>query len=338
MRGITQINKIMSIIREDLNMGRKKATAFVVSAAVIMLSMIIILSSCGKNGINIDGRRTAVLHGDGAIGAIEAIDDEVEFEITAPQAFVYSVDAGKIIYIKGYEKIIYPASTTKLLSIICALNVLGPDELVTPGDELELVSEHSSIAYVRSHHTLTVEMLIEGMLLPSGNDAAYALAAAAGAKLSNDKSHGKDAVKVFVDEMNRYASEIGMCGSHFTSPDGYFDGNHYSTVEDMALLSSIASKNTIIMRYASLLSDDVTYASGHTITWHNTNLMINPESEYYSPCVTGLKTGTLEGNVCLICTFSAADKDYIAGVFTEPDSETRFGDMKKIVDYYTQKG
>lgn len=327
----------MSIIREDFTIDRKKASAIVIAAAVILISAITALSACTGRTPSIDERHAATLHSEGAIGAIEAIEDDAKFEIIAPQAFVYSGETGKIVYLRGSEKIIYPASTTKLLSILCALNILDENELVTPNeDALSLVAEHSSLAFVKPHHTLTVEMLIEGMLLPSGNDAAYALACAAGEKLTDGEMTGKEAVEAFVSEMNRYAEEIGMCGSHFTSPDGFFDEDHYSTVEDMAILSLIASKNEIIMRYAGVREDSVTYASGHTITWHNTNLLLDPESKYYSPCVTGLKTGSLDGNSCMICTFSVGNRNFIAGVFTEPDGDVRFADMKKIVDYYTK--
>lgn len=316
---------------------RKKTLRFAGAAVCMLLCAAAVLCSCGKRRISIDDRRAAVLHADRTLAALSSVEvrgSGDELRIDAPQAFVYNADTEKIIFERGKEKILYPASTTKLLTALCALEVLSPEELITPGNELEMVNEHSSIAFIKTHHTLTCEMLIEGMLLPSGNDAAYALAAAAGNRLSECEMSGAEAVSVFVSEMNRYAKEIGMCGSNFTSPDGYFDEEHYSTVEDMAILASSAAENDIIMKYARLASDNVTYASGHTNTWKNTNLLLDPESKYYCPEVTGLKTGSLENNYCMICTFESRGVRYIAGVFTEIDGETRFADMKKIVEYY----
>lgn len=317
----------------------KRTLSTLLLVLTIIFPFSLSLLSCKSRTASLSGRQSAVLHSDGAIGAmaIENIPDDVSKypKIAAAQAFVCDADSEKMLFARGAGKVLYPASTTKLLSILCALEILDTDAEVTPGDELDLVNEHSSLAFVRRNHTLTVEMLIEGMLLPSGNDAAYALAAAAGKELAGEKASAREAVDTFVAYMNDYAERLGMCGSHFTSPDGFYDPDNYSTVEDMALLSLAASKNPIITKYACLESDNVTYASGHTNTWINTNRMLHEDDAYYDPSVTGLKTGTAaEDNTCFICTFTVGEKNYIAGVFSEIDKDIRFEDMKKIVDFY----
>ena len=215
------------------------------SAAAMLLSFAMCASACARETYRVGGESSAdgtkgtdvVLCGtsadtepsgsDGADSAppektpypIPISNDMLDLDVKAPQCYVYSVNTGTMLYLKGRGEILYPASTTKLLTIMYALTLLSPDELVTPGDELSLVGEFSTIAYVRPNHTLTVEMLIEGMLLPSGNDAAYVLAAAAGRKLTDDKTvNGVEAVGFFVEGMNSYAKTLGMTGSHFTSP------------------------------------------------------------------------------------------------------------------------
>lgn len=121
---------------------------------------------------------------------------------------------------KGAGEKLYPASITKLLTILTAIQYVDPDQLITPGDEQSLVAADSSIAYVNSTHVLTAEQLIEGMLLPSGNDAACALAAAVGRNITGDQSmSGVDAVNVCVEAMNDYAADLGMTGSHFMTVD-----------------------------------------------------------------------------------------------------------------------
>lgn len=259
--------------------------------------------------------------------------DPLELELSAPQAFVYNLDKDEFLYLKGEGEHLYPASTTKLLTITYAMTLLSPDELITPGDELDLVGEFSTYAYVRPNHTLTAEMLIEGMLLPSGNDAAHVLAAAAGRKLSDDKNiSGADAVGLFVEGMNEYANTIGMDGSHFVSPDGYPNDDHYSTVEDMAQIAVIAAKNELITKYSRLLRDDVTYASGHINTWTNTNKLLDPNSGYYSPYVTGLKTGSAgEGNYSLIVSANIEGVTYVFGFFSEEKADTRFADALIVI-------
>lgn len=277
----------------------------------------------------------AILHDADDIGYIHCTQNQADISISSGQAFIYDVKNEEFIYKKGEDKIIYPASTTKLLTVLYALTLLSPDEVVTPGNELELVAPDSSIAYIKSHHSLTVEMLIEGMLLPSGNDAAYALAAAAGKVLSlDDNIDGKSAVSLFIDGMNEYSSNIGLCGSSFTSPDGYYEPDHYTTLEDIALISIIASQNNIISKYAKLSSDAVTYESGHTNTWVNTNLMLDSESPYYSPYVTGLKTGSAgSGNYSLILTVDIDECEYIIGIFSSKEKNDRYTDALTIINY-----
>ena len=279
---------------------------------------------------------TAMLHGTNDVGYIPYASDEANIKVASKQAFIYDVKKEMFIYKKGSENVIYPASTTKLLTVLYALTLLSPNEVVTPGNELELVAPDSSIAYIKSHHTLTVEMLIEGMLLPSGNDAAYVLAAAAGKVLAGNNSvDGKSAVSLFLDGMNKYAENIGLCRSNFTSPDGYYESSHYTTLEDIALISIMASQNDIISKYAKLYSDNVIYESGHTNTWINTNLMLDPESVYYSPYVTGLKTGSAgEGNYSLILSVVLEDGDeYIIGIFSSVKKNDRYTDALTIIDY-----
>ncbi len=309
-------------------------------AVTVIVAAAIVFSGCESSpGVDISGRRAAVLHNDGEEFAIERIGNDAsdDLRLNAPQAFVYDADSGKYLYILGAQKILYPASTTKLLTALYALEILSPDELITPGDELDMKNEQSAIAFIKKHHTLSAEMLIEGMMLPSGGDAAYALAAAGGRALSKDDITASEAVDLFLKGMNEYAAKIGMCGSNFTSPDGFFDARNYSTIEDMTLLAIAASKNEIIMKYASLPSASVTYASGHTNNWRNTNRMLHENSEYYSPYVTGLKTGTLEGNSCLICTISIDGRNYIAGVFSESTEDARYVDMLKIIDFCKER-
>ena len=273
----------------------------------------------------------ATLHGEEDAGYIPVSAEPLELEISAPQAFVYDCESETLIYRKGEDRVVYPASTTKLLTALCALEYLSPDEIVTPGDELSLVEAGSSLAYIKEHHAISVEMLVEGMLLPSGNDAAYVLAAAAGHRMDESKT-GKDAVAVFMDGMAAYGERMGLVGTQFTTPDGYADSEHYSTVEDIVLISRLAMENEIIRRYAAMHEHNVAYASGHINHWVNTNELIDPESTWYHAAVTGLKTGSLENNYCLIFTFEQDGHAYIAGVFGAAKKHDRYADAHRILN------
>ena len=322
----------------------KKARAYrraVIAAVCALLAALLIGAAwyvtTSRRALSLLSRPQAQLHGEQDAGYIPTATEPLELELLAPQAFVYDCQAEELLYRRGDDRVVYPASTTKLLTILCALEHLSPEETVTPGDELSLVGAGSSIAYIQPHHTLTVEMLVEGMLLPSGNDAAYALAAAAGHRI-DPSATGAEAVAVFMDEMADYAASIGLVGTRFTSPDGLAGEEHYSTLEDILLISRLAMQNEVVARYASLAAADVTYASGHTNHWENTNELLHPDSPYYHAAVTGLKTGSLDRNYCLIFTATLDDRDYIVGLFGEWEKADRYTDAHVILDALEREG
>ncbi len=253
---------------------------------------------------------------------------------SSSQAFIYNISDDEYIFLSsdGTDKVT-PASTTKLLTALLALEILPSSTLITPGDEVYLPPDNSSSAFIRPHHTLSLEMLIEAMIVPSGNDAAYAVAAACGRELANDDllEYSK-AVAHFVDEMNAYAKKIGCTGSNFTVPDGFAGDEHYSTVQDMAIIAKKASECEIIMKYASLQSDSVVYASGHTNTWTNTNEQLDPDSEFYNQNICGLKTGSLDKSYSLISVYNDGVNKFIIGVFGAKSDSARYSDTKVLID------
>ncbi len=261
------------------------------------------------------------------------IDSSPISGVKAMQYFVYDLSNEKILNEVGAEKVVYPASCTKLLTIMTALQYISPDELITAGEEASFIAPGSSIAYIKSGMTLSAEMLIEGMLLPSGNDAAYVLAAAAGRKIANDPDlPAHRAIEVFVAEMNEYSENIGMCGSNFTVPDGYGDERNFSTLEDMAIISAHAFKNETVSKYCGLYSDNVVYESGESNEWTNTNECLWPSSDYYDERICGLKTGSLDGYYNLIAAANVNGTVYIIGVFGEENKRQRFEDILRITD------
>ena len=262
-------------------------------------------------------------------------ENAVNVTVTAPHAILIDANTKEILYMNCEpDEKMYPASTTKLLTAIVALHNCEPDVIFKPGDELSLVASDSTIAYVKTNHELSLEMLIEGMLLPSGGDAAYVVAAGVGRKIAGDDGlSAVDAVKAFVAEMNRYGKEVlGLTGSNFTCPDGYHDDEHYTTIIDMMTIAYAALQEPIIMKYAQLASDDVRYASGHKNTWTNTNKLLDQDSQYFYENATGLKTGTTdEAGCCLISSAAFSTKKVLAGVFGAKDNKERFNDSRALL-------
>ena len=248
--------------------------------------------------------------------------------------FVYDASEGSMRFCSGEDsETLYPASVTKLWSALVALMYLDPEEVVTAGTELKLVQPGSSRAYIARGSRLTAEMLVEGMLIPSGNDAAYVLAAAAGRVIAENAELGsEEAVAAFLEEMNRKGKEIGMIHSHFTNPDGYHDPEHYMCPRDVALVGSLALENSVIARYMNLQQDSVTFRSGEHIAWYNTNHLINPESPYYVEEAVGMKTGyTDKAGHCLLGAFRHPERTILVGIFGAKKPYSRYADA---VDLY----
>ena len=146
-------------------------------------------------------------------------------DIGARAAILINADTGKVLYERNADERMLIASTTKIMTALVVLENCGLDELVEI-DSRSAGTEGSSM-YLRSGETYTVEELLYGLMLASGNDAASALAI-----------HAAGDIESFAELMNEKAEELGMAGTHFTNPHGLDAEGHYSTARDMARLGA----------------------------------------------------------------------------------------------------
>lgn len=262
-------------------------------------------------------------------------------QLTCQQYFVYDCNAEAFTDLFGtQDQRVYPASITKLFTAYVALQYLPADTVITAGNELDQVVWGSSVAGLEFGDALTVEQLVEAMLLPSGNDAAYVLAAAAGRMiLQEPEADAVYAVEAFMEEMNGRADTLGMTGSHFVNPDGIHDDSHYMTYADLALLGKLSLQTPTICKYAALAEgNNPRYVPGldeedenAPKQWKNTNALIHEDNEYYCPYAVGLKTGqTPMAGSCLLSAFTYEGRSYIIGVFGCPEIEDRFTDTLQL--------
>lgn len=260
----------------------------------------------------------------------DAVADGMSFD----QLLVFDATNDEILYTNSREgSKLYPASVTKLFSAYVALQYLDPGEIITAGDELNLVHPGSSVAYIAKGHQLYVESIVEGMMLPSGNDAAIMLAAAAGRRIAeNEELDPEEAVQTFVREMNRMAKELGFERTHFANPDGWHSGSHYTCLNDMARIAKLALENKTISRYIRKYEDEVYFPSGQKVTWKNTNLILNPEEGYYRSDAIGMKTGyTRQAEYCLMAAYKCTDgRTLVIGVFGYADGNKRFSEVNRL--------
>ena len=160
--------------------------------------------------------------------------------LSARSAIVVDGQTGRVIYEKNADQQSLIASTTKIMTalIVCEqCNVL--DRMTIPK---EAVGVEGSSMYLQEGEVLTIQELLYGMMLSSGNDAATALAIYCGGTLEG-----------FAQMMNDKARMLGMYNSHFVNPHGLDAQSHYSTARDLALLAEYAMKNPIFAKTGNLL-------------------------------------------------------------------------------------
>lgn len=261
-----------------------------------------------------------------------------DFALTASHAFVYDLQTDTMLFVKGDpEEKLAPASLTKLFTAYTAMRYLESDQVLSAGEEVDWIDPDSSRAFIYNGQQVTADMCVEGMLVSSGNDAAYILAVAAGRAILNDPDLAAHAAfSSFVGEMNVQVLNQGLTGTHFANPDGIDSPGHYTTMNDLVLISKLALDNDLICKFAGTPKDSVTYASGQSTTWMNTNLLLHPESGYYCEYATGLKTGSTDdaGN-CLLSTFFTEDAQLLIGVLGCPEDTDRYRDTLQLFSHYT---
>lgn len=248
-------------------------------------------------------------------------------------AALYCIDDNNLIYSDNIDLCIAPASLTKLLTASVALNYLSPDTIVTVGSELSLVKPYSSLCLIAKGHRLRLSDLLTGMLMASGNDAAYTVAVTtARAVYSDEYLTDIQAVERFSGLMNDFASKIGMQNSHFTTPEGWDDANQYTTVKDLLTLSEYALSIPVIRDIVGTYQKYIVFVSGENVTWTNTNNILNPNSPYYIPYALGMKTGTTaDAGNCHIGSYTINEKTYISVVVGCETNADRYNLTLKLI-------
>ncbi len=267
-----------------------------------------------------------------------AAPSEEILDLSAEKAFVYDRAAGEFLYLKGgLEDRIYPASLTKLMTAYTVLTLMSLDrELTVPSDALALVEPDSAVAGLHEGDTLTVEMLLRALLLPSGGDAAHVLAVLGGRELAQDPELGaKAAQNRFIEEMNLQAQELGLTGSHFATCDGMDDPGQYTCMSDILRLALMSLNTPVIRSIVDMGYADAELAGGGRLHLHNTNYLQCAGNHYYRDNAIGLKTGTTGlAGYCLLSAFQLEDRVLIIGTFRCPDDASRFENALTLYDFY----
>lgn len=219
------------------------------------------------------------------------------FDVYCNSVILIDARTGDVLYEKNSNQKAYPASTTKILTAYIALSQISDinTEIIPSKNAIMSVPVGSSLAYFSENEKLTLEQVLFGLLLPSGNDAANILAEHISGSSSN-----------FAELMNVTAENLGATNSHFVNPSGWHDNEHYTTAADLAKIAYNAMK---IPKFKEIVSQTryvmpETNVSKVKRTFINTNKLLS-SGEYFYEAATGIKTGyTSQAGNCLVASAS----------------------------------
>lgn len=239
----------------------------------------------------------------------------------AKSAIMIEASTGQIIYEKNaYEKL-PPASMTKMMSMLLIMENIEKDnlkwnEMVTAS--ANAASMGGSQIFLEAGEKMSVEDLLKGIAIGSGNDATVTLAERIAGTEDN-----------FVNMMNEKAKELGLSNTNFKNATGLDAENHYSSAHDMALIAKELVKHKKILEFTSIYEDYLREGTDNSFWLVNTNRLVR----FYQG-VDGLKTGfTNEAGYCLTATAKKEDMRLITVVMNEPDSNTRSNETTSLLDY-----
>ncbi|WP_103760600.1 D-alanyl-D-alanine carboxypeptidase family protein [Streptomyces sp. SM10] len=286
-------------------------------------------------GVTVALTAGAVLAGSGFASTAQAATPPTP-SITAKGGFVMDNGTAKTLYGKAADTRRSTGSTTKIMTakVVLAQKNLNLDTKVTVQKAYSdyIVSKTASSARLIVGDKVTVRQLLYGLMLPSGCDAAYALADTFGSGSTRAAR-----VKSFIGKMNADAKGLGLKNTHFDSFDGIGSGSNYSTPRDLTKIASAAMKNSTfrgIVKTKSTKQKVTTKSGGYRyMSWSNTNAMLGS----YTGMI-GVKTGSgPTAKYCLVFAATRNGKTVIGTVLTSTSATTRTADAKKLLDYGFKK-
>lgn len=252
--------------------------------------------------------------------------DEFQTEDDFHAIALFQVDDAEVVYAKDVHERLYPASTTKILTIYLALKYGNLEDTVTVSENAVGVPLDSSRAGLRTGDQLSLEALLYSLMLPSGNDSAVAIA-----------EHISGSLEEFIKLMNAEAVKLGATNSNFMNPHGYQDENHYTTAYDLYLIFNECVKYD---KFQEIVSSSeyhtkITQKNGtyREVTWKQSNQYVNGARDIpKGVSVIGGKTGTTdEAGACLILYSKRNDSPYISIIMGADSKTILYDNMSELI-------
>ncbi len=274
----------------------------------------------------------------------DEIQENQGMQIYSDSVILMEQKTGKVLFEKNMNERRYPASTTKILTAIIAIEKCDLNEIATASEQaVNAIKSGYTIANIQPGESFTIEQLLDVLMLQSANEAANVIA-----------EHISGSTSEFAKLMNEKAKEIGCMNTNFVNANGAHNENHYSTAYDMALIARYCMKNETFRKFANKMecSLPMTEIWQQKIdelkekgkdeepnrSFKNTNKLLIPDNMYYYPYCTGMKTGfTTPAKNCLIASSNKNNFETIVVVLhaeaTEEGLSARYLDTINLFEY-----
>ncbi|MCB7333923.1 D-alanyl-D-alanine carboxypeptidase [Enterocloster aldenensis] len=258
------------------------------------------------------------------------VTDEASYDpdfVTSQAAALFDMDDREVLYSKDVFERMYPASITKIMTALVAIKEGDLKSRVLVTDDAVITEPGATLCGIEPGDTLTLEQLLYGLMLPSGNDAGAAIAV-----------HIAGSIEAFSDMMNEEAVRLGATGTHFVNPHGLNDPDHYTTAYDLYLIFNEALKYPVFRQIVGTTAYTANYHNKNSEpvskTWKGSNWFMTGERETPDGLkVFGGKTGTTKAaGYCLImASRDDSDKEYISVVLKADSRPHLYDNMTNII-------
>ncbi len=249
-------------------------------------------------------------------------------QIYGNSAIVMDMDSGAVLYEKQADERHYPASITKILTALIAMENSDPeDEVYFSEDSTSFLEYGDASIGMTPGEILSRKDAMYGMLLASANEVSYAIAESVGKLMGGDYN-------TFIQEMNDRAEELGCTGSNWVNANGLHDELHYTTARDMALISAAAYQFEEFRTVTQTLEYTIgeTNLMNETRTFQQNHKMLWPGNDYYYENCTGGKTGYTDQSRTTLVTMAESDGLRLVAVILQDDGDV-YVDTRAMFDY-----
>ena len=318
---------------------RRRFAAFAVAGLVLSLSLCLSGCSVGlKDAYSLKERIPSI---EASFAAEEeaakgfasdlcVISDEGSFnpeDVTSQAGALFDLTDREVLYSKDAFEKLYPASITKVMTALIAIKYGNLEDQVTVTEDAVITETGATLCGIQPGDTLTLEQLLYGLMLPSGNDAGAAIAI-----------HMSGSIDAFADKMNEEAKRLGATDTHFMNPHGLHDEDHYTTAYDLYLIFNEALKYPEFRTVTGSTAYTANYTNkaGESIskTWRGGNWYLTGEHETPEGLtVFSGKTGTTKAaGYCLIMAEKdTSDREFISVVLKSDSRLHLYDNMTNII-------